>query len=156
MKKVLIIAMLLCSVAVFAADVDAFVGRWALELPGGAGWLGVTTDDGYLDASLLWYGGSVVPVENVYVDGDKLVVTRMRSITRAKDEDGNATRKHVKTETYTFERLNETTLAGHAYSPRNDATGVDKTTFIGTKIPPIPKAPNLKKLKFGKKINLFV
>ena len=30
-----------------------FLGRWALFLPGGAGWLGVQQMDGYLDASLL-------------------------------------------------------------------------------------------------------
>ena len=53
-----------------AADTDAFLGRWALALPGGgAGWLGVTRERGYYDGSILWGGGSVVPVSSiVFVD----------------------------------------------------------------------------------------
>ena len=34
---------------------------------GGAGWLGVEQKDGYLDASILWGGGSVVPVDSVFI-----------------------------------------------------------------------------------------
>ena len=42
-----------------------FTGRWALDLPGGAGWLGVKIHDGEPSAEMLWYGGSVTPVSTV-------------------------------------------------------------------------------------------
>src|SRR5512147_2217361 len=49
-----------------AAD-NPFVGNWALSLPnGGAGWLGVTQEKNYLDASLLRGDGSVVPLDSAF------------------------------------------------------------------------------------------
>ena len=69
--------------------IDSYYGRWSLYLPGGAGWLEVHPESGYPDASLLWYGGSVVPVDNVYMDGEKLVVTQVHKVVRKKDIMGN-------------------------------------------------------------------
>ena len=37
---------------------ESFVGRWALDLPGGAGWLEVMDKGGYYDGNILWYGDS--------------------------------------------------------------------------------------------------
>ena len=80
---------------------EPFIGRWALTIPGGgAGWLGVTQEDGYLDGSILWGGGSVLPLESVYVDGDTLYATRVRDVER-KDEAGNVVHVHKFTETIT-------------------------------------------------------
>src|SRR5262245_43663660 len=71
---------------VLAADSDnPFLGNWALTIPGGgAGWLGVTQEKGYLDASLLWGGGSVVPVASAFIsdDANRLYVTRITEIKR--------------------------------------------------------------------------
>ena len=61
-------------------DAQLFLGRWSLHLPGGAGWLEVEDVDGTLDASLLWYGGSVTPVASVNVTGTQLRVTRTRNV----------------------------------------------------------------------------
>ena len=62
----------------------AFLDRWALTIPGGgAGWLEVTKQDGYYDASILWGGGSVVPVDSVFfADSDTLIVTRISEVKR--------------------------------------------------------------------------
>ncbi len=50
---------------------NPFLDRWALTIPGGgAGWLGVEKKDGKLEASILWGGGSVVPVASAAVEGD--------------------------------------------------------------------------------------
>jgi hypothetical protein len=50
------------------------------------GWLNVNDDKGFLDAELLWQGGSVVPVASVYfVDNTTLAVTRTREISRAEE-----------------------------------------------------------------------
>ena len=40
-------------------------------------------------------------------------------------------------------------------SPHSNGIGVDTTTFIGTKLPPPPPAPDLAKLKFGTPVTLF-
>jgi hypothetical protein len=59
--------MMACVPAIQAQEPDEnFLDRWALTIPGGgAGWLEVTKEDGYYDASILWGGGSVVPVDSV-------------------------------------------------------------------------------------------
>ena len=59
-----------------ASDIP-FIGNWALTIPGGgAGWLGIEEKDGKLSGSILWGGGSVLPVDGMKIEGDKLVVTR--------------------------------------------------------------------------------
>ena len=56
-----------------------YLGGWDLTIPGGgAGWLGVTEKDGQLKASILWGGGSVVPVTTAKVEDGKLVLTRVQ------------------------------------------------------------------------------
>ena len=48
---------------------DDFVGHWALTIPSGAaGWLGVEEVDGKLNASLLWGGGSVKPLDSAVAE----------------------------------------------------------------------------------------
>ena len=61
---------------ILAADAPAaFVGNWALTIPGGgAGWLGIVEKEGNLQGTILWGGGSVLPVDGVRVEGDKLIV----------------------------------------------------------------------------------
>ena len=75
-----------------------FFDRWALTIPGGgAGWLEVTKEHGYYDASILWGGGSVVPVDSVvFQDDDTLILTRSRRIER-KDSEG----KTIRTQRFT-------------------------------------------------------
>ncbi|HEY1107113.1 MAG TPA: hypothetical protein VGE76_00730, partial [Opitutaceae bacterium] len=53
--------------ALYAASAasDAFLGRWALTLPNAAGWLEVKKENGWIDGSLLWGGGRVLPVAHV-------------------------------------------------------------------------------------------
>ena len=78
-----------------AAPANPFIGRWALTIPGGgAGWLGITQEDGYLDGSMLWGGGSVVPVEFVCVEGETLYVTRLHKVDR-KNADGDVVRTQM-------------------------------------------------------------
>src|SRR5258708_1916741 len=82
-----------------AAD-NPFLGRWALTIPGGgAGWLGITEEGGQLKGSILWGGGSVLPVASTKVEGDALIVTRVNE-SRQKDADGKTVVKKS-TETIT-------------------------------------------------------
>ena len=58
----------------FAAD-NPFLGGWELTIPGGgAGWLGVEEANGGLKASLLWGGGSVVPLDSAKLEMGRLIL----------------------------------------------------------------------------------
>jgi hypothetical protein len=135
---------------------NPFIGRWALTIPdGGAGWLGVTHENGYYDASLLWGTGSVLPVDSVFVNdsGDTLFVTRINEVKR-KDASGKVVRTQRFTETImaklSGDDLSLTRLAG-----RENGHGVIREEFTGKRIPPVPPAPDLSKVKFGAPITLF-
>jgi hypothetical protein len=137
-----------------AETTNPYVGRWALTIPGGgAGWLGVTQEDGYLDAAILWGGGSVVPVASVYVDNDTLFVTRVRKVKR-KDDAGETIRTHTFTETITA-NISGDKLDFEQVRPRLDGKGVDRRAFTGKRIAPLPAKPDLSKAKYGKPIVLF-
>jgi hypothetical protein len=145
---ILLVCLLGCSAVVAADAANPYVGRWALTIPGGgAGWLGVTQENGNLAGSILWGGGSVVPVNAVKVEGDRLVVTRVH-VQRRGDE------KLISTETITA------TVEGDALklttsTVRPDGSETRPAEFTGKRIPPLPARPDLAKVKFGKPITLF-
>src|ERR1041384_2166064 len=77
---------------------NPFLGRWALTIPGGgAGWLGVTNDGAQLKGSILWGGGSVVPVTSTKIEGDTLVITRVNESRQKDDEGKNVVKKSTET-----------------------------------------------------------
>lgn len=158
MKNFILVSMLACLlVAPLIADspnVEPFLGRWALFLPGGAGWLDVKADDGFVDADLLWYGGSVTPVMDAYLDGETLVVTRLSRKVMKKDADGKTLRVHQRTELYKFMLFGDQ-MVGKQISPAGNGFGVKVTKFTGKKIPALPPAPDLAKVKYDKPITLF-
>jgi len=140
---------------VWAAETaNPYIGHWALTIPGGgAGWLGVTQEDGYLDASILWGGGSVVPVDSVYLDGDTLNVTRVSKVER-KDAKGEVIRTHTFSEMI-IAKVSGDTLLLTQIQPRTNGKGVLRNEFTGKRIPPLPPKPDLSKVKYGKPIVLF-
>lgn len=136
----------------WAAD-NPFLGHWALTIPGGgAGWLGIKEVNGKLEGSILWGGGSVVPVATVALAGDQLVVTRIYE-SRRKDASG-ATVRTRETETIKATRsgdqLNLTTQR-----TREGSQPGAPASFTGQRIPPLPPAPNLAQVKFGAPVTLF-
>ena len=155
----LLLTILLCAVpcASFAQEEHAlialtpsFIGNWALTLPNGAaGWLGVTQKNGQLQANILWGGGSVLPVESIKLEGDQLVVTRGRPAPRkaAPGKTGKAPSTEIITARVSGDTLNLTVETG--------GKGVKKAEFTGKRTPPLPPAPVLSKVKFGKPIVLF-
>ncbi len=147
------LVVLALSASVFG-DPQPYLGRWALSLPNGAGWLEVHQEQGYLDASILWYGGSVVPVDNVYVEGQQLIVTRNRQVVRRKEEAGKPGRTQIIT-TRLEMQVQGDQMTGKALDPNRTGDGVTVTEFTGKKIPPVPAAPDPSKLKFGSPITLF-
>ncbi len=62
--SVCLVLWLVCASVSAAEDLNPYIGRWALTIPGGgAGWLGVAEENGELVSHILWGGGSVVRVD---------------------------------------------------------------------------------------------
>ncbi len=151
---VLIILFLGVTSALGAQGNNPFVGRWALTIPGGgAGWLGVTQENGYLDASLLWGGGSVLPVDCVFVGDGDLYVVRLSKVER-KDAAGKVVRTQMFPEVIRAE-LRDDALQLTQTTVRRDGSDIEEREFTGKRIPPLPGKPDLAKVKFGPPIVLF-
>ncbi len=149
-----VLALLCAGAAMAQPAADPFVGRWALTLPeNGAGWLGVEKDRGFLDGSLLWRGGSVLPLDAVYMEGNTLFGVRLKTVER-KDAAGKVIAKQSFPETFAF-TVSGDDLKGVRTSPETDGTGLDKVEFTGKRIPALPPAPDLSKVKYGKPVKLF-
>jgi hypothetical protein len=139
--------------ATASAATNPWLGAWALTIPGGgAGWLGVEDRGGQLQASMLWGGGSVFPLESARVDGDKLVLTRIHTIQR-KDASGKTIKSQI-TETLTATATGDN-LRFVSVKPRANGEGEERAEFTGKRQPPLPPAPNLSQIKFGEPISLF-
>ena len=135
---------------------EPFLGIWALNLDyenNKAGWLELSQEEGYLDAHLLWRGGSVEPVEYALIAGDQLLLVRGRDMTKKK-EDGTKRKLHP---VYWFEisKSGNDHIEGVANFPNKDGIGVETVSFSGKRIPPEGEAPKLKKSMFGESIELF-
>ena len=150
-----LLGLLSSCVSVRGAETEnPFLGRWALTIPGGgAGWLSVEQKEGYLDASILWGGGSVVPVDFVLVDEEYLIVTRNNRVER-KDAGGKVVRTQTLTEIITAEVSGDTLNLIHIRPDRN-GKGASRSEFTGKKIPPMPPTPDLSWAEYGKEIVLF-
>lgn len=137
-----------------AAPADAFLGRWALTIPNGAaGWLEVKREAGWLDGSILWGGGSVLPVASVTIADGVLTVTRVSDVER-KDATGRVVRKQQLTETLTGQ-VDGDTLKLVRVAPRANGSGFDRAEFSGKRIPALPPRPNLAQVKFGAPVQLL-
>jgi len=149
-----VFSMVLCSTTRAQHEADPFLGRWALYLPGGAGWLDVHQNEGYLDAELLWYGGSVLPVANAYIDDGVLTVTRQYEVVRQRDDQGAPLRTHHITNRFEFRREGDH-LTGQAFFPRRNGIGLNVVSFEGKPIPALPPPPDLSKIDYAEPITLF-
>jgi hypothetical protein len=147
------LSILTAVVGAAAASDNPFVGRWELTIPGGAaGWLGVEEVNGDLRASLLWGGGSVVPVKDVKMEMGKLVLTRQTTAQR-KDENGKSiTVTNIETILAT---VNGDTLALTDIKLRGKGQDAERAEFTGRREPAMPPAPDLPKVRFGKPVQLL-
>lgn len=150
--KLLFVAIFTLAVFISSAQNSKkdFYGMWTIEVEGGGvGWLGVNEDEGFLDASLLWKGGSVTPVSHVYFfDDNTLVVTRTREMKKGED------RKHVITQSYVFKRDGDN-IEGFTMAPERDGMGTRRENFKAWRLPCVGDAPDLSQVKYGKPIKLF-
>jgi hypothetical protein len=137
-------------------DISEFLGQWTIDIEGGSvGWLEVRQEENYLDADVLWGGGSVLPVSNIFLAKDHiLMVQRSNNVVRKSDENNNPIKSQLVTSWMEIMKNGEK-IDGILLSPRLDGLSVDTTTFVGTKLPPVPPAPDMSNLKFGEPVSLF-
>lgn len=138
-------------------DVSNFLGQWTFDFgKSSVGWLQVRQENGYLDADLMWGGGSVYyGLPYVYEAGNKIYLGRdSRNVVLSKDADG----KPVLTRNYPtwieLERRGDK-IYGYYLSPKSNGLGLDSVYIRGTKLPDMLPAPDLSNLKFGKPIRLI-
>jgi hypothetical protein len=136
--------------------INDYLGQWTLDIKGGSvGWLDLRQESDYLDADLLWVAGSVTPVADVYFANDKyLIVTRTDEVVRKKDEKNVPVRTHIITNWLEISKIGDK-IEGFLLTPKRNGLGVDSTSFTGTKLPPVPPAPDMGALKFGTPVELF-
>lgn len=140
--------------ALNATAQDEFLGRWALTIPGGgAGWLEIRKENGWYDGSILWGGGSVVPVSSVFFTDGSVNVTRTREVNR-KDATGKVVRKQLFTELLAG-RVDGDTINFMQFNPRENGQGLETAEFSGKRIPDLPPRPDLSGVKFGDPLVLF-
>lgn len=138
-------------------DITEFLGQWTIDIEGGSvGWLEVRQEDNYLDADILWGGGSVLPVSNIFLARDHILIVQRTNpnVVMKRDELNNPVRTHMVTDWLEIVK-NGDRIEGILLSPRRNGTGVDTTTFSGVKLPPVPPAPDLTKVRYGDPITLF-
>ena len=149
--SILLVALFVSALLINAQDAKKdFYGMWTIDIEGGSvGWLGVNDSKGFLDAELLWQGGSVLPVSSVYfVDDKTLVVTWSREVKR------DDALKRISTQTFTFER-NGDNLTGKMTAPARDGMSMTEVKFKGWRLPDPGAAPDLSKVKYDKPVKLF-
>ena len=137
-------------------DISQFLGQWTIDIgTSQVGWLEVRQEAGYIDADLLWGGGSILPVPYIYMADNILIVgLDPRKVVRKKDENGVEIRSHNFPTWVEIKRDGEK-IAGYYLRPKTSGTGFDSVLIKGTKLPDVPPAPDMTKVKFGKPIPLL-
>ena len=165
----LLISLALMSISVFScktekqvppvqkAEISDFIGQWTIDIKGGSvGWIEVRQEEGYIDADILWSGGSVLPVSGIFLAADRmLVIQRSDDVVRKRDENNNPVRTAVVTDWLEIVKAGDDNIEGILLRPRRNCKGVDTTAFSGIKLPPVPPAPDMNNLKFGTPVTLF-
>lgn len=138
-----------------SAGIDNFTGHWTLDIEGTwVGWLGVSQEEGYLDAELLWKWGSVSPVANVFLADDRVLHVTRTSARRRAAAEGDQPRTHMVTNWMEAQTDGEN-IYGYFLEPADDGLSVDSTWFEGVKLPDVPPAPNLDAVEYDDPVELF-
>ncbi|MGI6521687.1 MAG: 3-keto-disaccharide hydrolase [Fermentimonas sp.] len=145
------------SVAVPQNDVSSYLGQWTFDFgQKSVGWLQVRQEEGYLDADLMWGGGSVAyGLPYVYVAGDKLYIGRNpRNVVLTRDAEGKPqlSRRYP---TWIELKRDGDSISGYYLSPKVDGIGLDSVYIRGAKLPEMGPAPDVSKLSFGEPIQLI-
>lgn len=137
-------------------EISWFLGHWTIDIEGGSvGWLDVRQEDGFLDGDVLWGGGSVLPVSNMFLAKDYLLmIQRSSNIIRKRDDNKNALKSQTVTSWMEIVRDGEK-LNGILLTPARNGMRLDTTTFTGTRLPEVGPAPDKSAVKYGEPLTLF-
>lgn len=138
-------------------DISEFLGQWTIDIEGGSvGWIEVRQEENYLDADILWGGGSVLPVSNIFLQKDHvLVIQRTNNVIRKRDEANNPLRTQMVTSWLEIVKTEPEKIEGILLAPRRNGLSVDTTLFSGTKLLPVNAAVDPSTLKYGTPVQLF-
>lgn len=138
-------------------DISPFIGQWTIDIQGGSvGWIEVRQEENYINGDILWGGGSVLPVSNIFSAGNNLlIIQRSSNVVRKRDETNNPVLTMVVTDWLEISPEGNDRINGLLLRPRRNGIGVDTTRFTGVRLPPVPPAPDMSNLKFGKPVTLF-
>lgn len=136
--------------------ISDFTGQWTIDIAGGSvGWIEVRQEENYIDGDILWGGGSVLPVSNIFLAGDQtLFVQRSNDIIRKRDENNNPVKVQVVTSWLEIKNAGDK-ISGILLTPDANGSRLDTTKFEGKKLPPVPPAPDLSSVQYGKPVSLF-
>jgi hypothetical protein len=139
------------------AEATRFLGQWTIDISGGSvGWIEVRRENNYLNADILWGGGSVLPVSNIFTaTGPKLIIQRSNNVVRKRDEQNNPVLTMVVTDWLEITKDGDDAIRGILLRPRRNGIGVDTTNFTGKRLPPVPQAPDPGAVRYGKPVALF-
>ena len=153
MNRISVFLLAVCISVLTLSAQDAkknFYGMWTIDIEGGSvGWLWVHDSKGFLDAELLWQGGSVLPVSDVFFFNDNTLV-----VTWAREARRNDDLKRITTQTFIFER-NGDNFTGKMIAPARDGMSVSEMKFKGWRLADPGAAPDLSQIKYDKPIKLF-
>lgn len=134
------------------AQVNPFVGDWALTMPSGAAaWFSVTQSDRQIGAQL-WTVGFPSGTKNVRLDGDVLQFDRTCSFGKPDYPGGRPSGPKLAVPHRATVSGNEIFLVMECPAENGK---VDERKFGGTRLPPMPPQPDLSKVAFGDPIELF-
>ncbi|MBK8504969.1 MAG: DUF1080 domain-containing protein [Saprospiraceae bacterium] len=108
----------------------------------------IKQENGYIYTSILWYGGSVTPVDHAYVYDNGMILTETRNRKTAED-------KELAVTTWYSVSVENGKLVGIRVEPKIDGSGVNQSEFTGVRLPADPPRPDLSKVKYGQPIKLL-
>lgn len=138
-------------------DVSSYLGQWSFDFGrGSVGWLQVRQEEGYLDADLMWGGGSVMYGQPyVYVAGGKLFVGRNpRNAVLTRDAAGEPLLTRRYPSWIELEKVGDS-LKGYQLTPKVNGTGLDTVFIKGAMLAEMNPAPDLSKIEYGEPIQLI-
>ncbi len=132
-----------------AAD---FTGNWALVMPNGqAGWLSFAQENRETTGQL-WTVGSPKALTALTHDGSMLQFKRRCALGKPDYAGGPPTGKKLLVQTHAT--IHGESICLTMECPMPDGT-FDNVSFEGKRMPPLPPKPDLNKIQWGDRINLF-
>ena len=133
------------------------LGTWAFELDDGyPAWLGVSKDGDVYSASLLWGIGSARPVKDLVVKGNEISFSRRVRWKYAGDAQKILVAESPIVGTVTDDQMTlQVPLKHMTSSDKSKSKSVEVFQLVGKRMPPLPKKPDLTKVRFGKPVKLF-